>query len=89
MFFGRWSGLLCFLFDVRDGVTDGADLFGVFIGNRDREFFFEFHDQFDSIQRICAEIIGEAGSGNDFGCIDSKFVLDDFDYFEETSDIVV
>src|SRR6266567_5682919 len=50
----RFTGLLAFrglfvLLDVIDGVLDGLDLFGVFVGNLQIEGLFELHHQFHHV----------------------------------------
>src|SRR5580658_10237240 len=54
------GGLLLFLvLDVVDGVFDGSDLFGVFVGDINVERFFKRHHQLDDIERVRAKIIHE------------------------------
>src|SRR5262249_20644937 len=45
--------------DVIDGVLDGANLLGVFVGNLEIEGFFEGHHEFNCVEGIGAEIIDE------------------------------
>lgn len=40
-------------FDVPYRVTDRTNLLVVFIGNRHIDGFFEFHHEFDNVERIC------------------------------------
>ena len=47
--------------DVFRGVADGSDLLGVLVRNLDREFLFEGHHQFHSVQRISSEVLDKAG----------------------------
>ena len=47
-------------FDVFDGLPDRADLLGGLVRDLDAELLFEGHDQFDDVQGIRAEVIGEA-----------------------------
>jgi hypothetical protein len=65
---------LLVLFDVIDGVLDGLDLLGVFVGDLDVEGFFELHDELDDVERVRAEIFLEAGAGGDFGLIHLKLL---------------
>src|SRR5690606_3314892 len=44
-----------------DCVTKGLDGLGGVVGNLDAELFLERHHQFDLIERICAQVIDEAG----------------------------
>ena len=52
--------------DVRDGITYSGNLLCLIIRNRNTEFFFEFHNQFNCVKRICAQIISEAGFVSNF-----------------------
>src|SRR5690606_19639221 len=48
---------VCYLFCcfyIRDSLTNCSDVFCLVIWNLDIKFFFEFHDQFYGIQRICS-----------------------------------
>jgi hypothetical protein len=65
---------LLVLFDVVDGVLDGLDLLGVFVGDLDVEGLFKLHDQFDDVERVCAEVLLKAGAGGDFGLIHLKLL---------------
>src|SRR5690606_31547307 len=47
--------------DIADGVADGANFLGVFIGDFDAEFFFEGHDELDDVERVGAKIVDEGG----------------------------
>ena len=49
------------LFDILDHVSDCLQLFGVFVRDFDRKFFFKCHHQFDDIQRVRAQILNERG----------------------------
>src|SRR5215472_7660151 len=70
------------LVDVIDGVFDGADFLRVLVRDLDVKSFFERHDQLDSIQRVCAEIVHEGGVGSDFAFIHPELLHDDlFDLF--------
>src|SRR6266851_2000817 len=62
--------------DVIDRVLHGADFLRVFIGNFDVEGLFESHDQFDCIERICAQIVFERGARCDFALIDAQLFHD-------------
>jgi TrmH family RNA methyltransferase len=56
---GLRKRLLLLAFNVGNGVTDGGDLLGFFVGNLKLERFFKRHDKFHDVQRIGAEIIDE------------------------------
>ena len=76
--------LLCrllVLFDVVDGVFDGLDLLGVFVGDLDVEGFFELHDEFDDVEGVGAEVFLEACAGGDFGLIHLKLLDNNLFYF--------
>lgn len=68
-------------FDVFDGLTYGRDLLSLIVGNGDAKSFLKLHDEFYSIQRICAQIIGEAGLVINFTFFNTEFVNDDCFYF--------
>ena len=42
--------LLLLAFDIGDGVSDGGDLLGIFVGNLQLERFFKRHDKFHDVQ---------------------------------------
>lgn len=65
-------------FDVIYSFVDVVDFFGVFIGNFDVEFFFEGYDEFDDIERVCIEVVGEVGFGGYFVGVDIELFNDDF-----------
>ena len=74
-------GRLLVLFDVVDGVLDGLDLLGVFVGDLDVEGFFELHDELDDVEGVGAEVFLEARAGGDFGFIHLKLLDDNLLYF--------
>ena len=41
------------------GLTNRLDLFSGVVRDVDIEFFFQFHDQFDRVERIGAEVVHE------------------------------
>ena len=49
-------------FDIRYSITYSTNLFCLVIRNRDTEFFFEFHDKFYSVKRICSQVVSEPAS---------------------------
>src|ERR1035438_9368653 len=59
-------GLTLMRIDVIDGLLNGRDFFGILVRDLGLEFLFERHDQFDSVQRVCAEIVDERGIIGDF-----------------------
>lgn len=70
-----------FFFDVFDHIADGLELFGVLIGNFNREFFLEGHDEFNSIERVGSEVLNEGGCGRHLFGVHSELLDDDIFYF--------
>src|SRR6266542_1598123 len=66
------------LFDVVDGVPDGHDLLGVFVGNLEVELLLEGHHQLDGIKRVGAEVLDELRVGVDLVLFDPELLADDF-----------
>gem|GEM_PF-2454670 len=58
--------LLSVFFDVRYSITYSTNLLSLVIRNRDTEFFFEFHDKFYSVKRICSQIVKFAVQRNEY-----------------------
>jgi hypothetical protein len=50
------------LFQVGDSLTYGSNRLSLFVRNGDIEFFLEFHDQFNGVQRVCTQIISKEAS---------------------------
>ena len=46
----EWQNLLAVGVDVGQGIANGEDFFGNFIGNVNAEFFFEGHNQLDQVE---------------------------------------
>ena len=67
--------------DIRDRVADGSDLFSVLIRDLDIESLLELHDQLYSVERVCAQVVGEACFGDYLRLLDTQFVDDDLDNF--------
>src|SRR5688572_10955805 len=51
--------LLSMLFQISYSLTNCGNGLSLLIRNRDIEFFFEFHDQFYSVERVCSQVICE------------------------------
>jgi len=49
------------VFDVVDGVLDGDDFFGVFVGDFELESLLKGHHKFHDIKRIGAQVVHEGG----------------------------
>ena len=62
---------------VRHGITNGAQLLGIFIGNIDVEFLFEFHHQFHNVQRVGAEVFDEARFGRELLALHAELFFND------------
>src|SRR5579883_2304602 len=65
------------LFDVVDGVLDGADLLRVLVGNLEVEILFQRHDQLHGIERVGAQVVNEGGAGCDLGFFHAQLLCDD------------
>ena len=48
--------------DVLDGLPDGLDLLGLFVGDGDIELLLELHDELDGVERVGSEVVDEGGS---------------------------
>ena len=62
--FMRARSRLGFL-DVIDGLADGLNFLGRVVGDVDVELFFEFHHQFDDVERIGPQVVDERSLGRD------------------------
>src|SRR5271157_2507373 len=51
---GRMVSRLELFLQVRDGVSDGLNFFGVVVGDLDVEFFFHRHHELDDVERVRA-----------------------------------
>lgn len=51
-----------------DGRT-GVDGVGVLVGDLDAEFLLDGHDDFDGVEGVEAEVVGEVGDGLDLRCV--------------------
>src|SRR6185312_6231636 len=71
------SPLLFLVFDVGDGITDSADLLGVFVGNLQFEGFFEGHDEFHNIQGVGAKVIDERRLVVNLALVHTQLLYDD------------
>src|SRR3954465_4961584 len=74
----RWVKLFPdLLVEVRHGVTHGAELFRLLVGDIDVEFLFEGHDQLDGIEAVGAEVFHEAGVVGQLLALDAQLFDDD------------
>src|ERR1700747_98030 len=64
------------LADVIDRVPPGADLFRILVGNLDVEGLLEGHDEFDGVERVCAQVVHEGSAGSYLALIHAQ-LLDD------------
>src|SRR5579864_124386 len=69
------------LADIVDRVLNGADFFGVLVGDFDLESFFESHDQFDGVERVGAQVVHERSAGGHFALVHSQLFHDDLLHF--------
>src|SRR5882672_2884279 len=69
------------LADVVDGIRNGADLLGVFVGDLDVESLFEGHDQFHGIQRVGSQVVHERGAGSDLALVHTQLLHNDLLHF--------
>ena len=76
-----YSYLFCVLLDVSDSVTYSSDLLCLVVGNRNTKLLLELHNQLNGIQRICTQIICEAGLSLYFCLINTEFINDNCLYF--------
>ena len=60
-----------------DGLTDRLDLLGHVVGDVDVELLFEFHHQFDRIQRVGAQIVDERRLAGDLVLANAKLLGND------------
>src|SRR5262245_61743412 len=65
------------LLDVLDGVLDGADLLGVLVRDLDPELLLERHYQLDDVERVGAQVVGEARFHRHLVGIDAELLDDD------------
>src|ERR1035441_6577921 len=72
---------LSILFDVIDGILDGLDLLGVFVGNLEVKGLFKLHYQFHHVQRVSAKVFLEACIGGNLGLVDLKLLDDNLLHF--------
>ena len=71
--------LLLLVEDVVDGIPDGLDLLRVFVRDADVELVLEFHDQFDGVEGVRAEVIDERGLRLDLFTAGAELATDDVD----------
>src|SRR5450631_2532707 len=72
--------------DLGDRIADGLDLLGFLVGNIDIELGLESHHQFDLVERVGSQIVGDRRFQSNFGLFDAELFDDDlFDFFEGIS----
>jgi hypothetical protein len=64
-------------FDELDRVAEGLDVLGCVIGDLDAELFFEGHNQLDSVEAVCAQIIDKGRVFHDFIFFHTKVLNND------------
>jgi len=65
------------VFDVLYDIADSLKFLSVFVRDFDGEFLFESHDQFDSVERVRAQILDELGAWRDLLRIYAELFNDD------------
>src|SRR5512141_3465755 len=73
----RSSGLAAALVDVVDRLLDGGDLFRVFVRDLGLEFLFERHHEFNSVERVSAQVIDEGRLVRHLFLFDAQLLGDD------------
>ena len=73
----RGSTRLGVLLDVLDGVADGHDLLGFFVGDLDVEVLLQGHDELDRIEGVGAQVLDELRVGVDVFLVDPELLDDD------------
>ena len=64
--------------DVVDSQLYGSDFFGFFIRDFATESFFQSHNQFYGVQRICAQVVLEGRFIFDFGFVYAQLFSNNF-----------
>lgn len=67
------------LLDVLDSVAYGSDLLSILVRNLNVESLLELHDQLNGIERVCAQVVGEACFGYYLRLLDTQLVDDDLE----------
>jgi hypothetical protein len=65
-------------FDVFGRITNSGDLLSRIVGDFHAEFFFEGHDQFDSVERVRTQIVDEAGAFNNLFSVNAEMINNNF-----------
>src|SRR5690349_10050252 len=65
------------LVEVVHGVTDGAELLGVLVGDVDVELLLERHHELHRVQAVGAEVLHEAGLAGELLTLDAQLLDDD------------
>ena len=63
---------------VVDGQLNGSDFFGFFVRDFATEGFFQSHNQFYGIQRVCAQVVLEGRFIFDFGFVYAQLFSNNF-----------
>jgi hypothetical protein len=66
--------------DELNSIADRQDRIGGIVGDFHAEFFFESHHEFDSVERICTQIIDKAGTFGDLVGFNAQMVDHNFLY---------
>src|SRR6056297_466466 len=71
------GGLRRLVLQIVDGVSDGRDLLGLLVGNRQVELLLKLHDEFDGVERVSAQVVREGSVGSHVRLVDAEFLHDD------------
>ncbi len=66
------------LFDELYSVANRQNGVGSVVRDFNAEFFFECHDQFDSVERVRTQVVDEAGAFNNLFGVDAKMINNNF-----------
>jgi acyl CoA:acetate/3-ketoacid CoA transferase alpha subunit len=62
-------------------MSDSLDILRLLVRDADIEFFFEFHNQLNSVKAVCSQIVLEAGLRGDLCFVHAELVDNDLNYF--------
>jgi len=63
-----------------DSLADGLDLFGRIVWDVQIELFFEFHNQFHSVQRVGSKVVYKGTLSGNLVLADAKLLGNDIDH---------
>jgi hypothetical protein len=62
-------------------MADSLDILRLLVWDTDIEFFLEFHDQFDSVETVCSQVVLETGVFGDLSIVHAELVDNNLFYF--------